>query len=78
MSGNVTYALQVAATDGNGLSVSFRDPNFVTFRVTGNGTVTAGAVTIECCPDNMTGASASAPVSAWTSVTTITFRLIQR
>lgn len=53
MIGNVTRALQVAATNGNGFSVFFRDPNFVTFRVTGNGTVTAGAVTIEYRPDNM-------------------------
>jgi len=29
---NVTYALEVAATNGNGLSVFFRDPNFVAFR----------------------------------------------
>jgi hypothetical protein len=72
MSENVTYAFQVAATNGNGLSVFFRDRNFVTFRVTGNGTVTAGAVTIECCPDNMTGASASGSVTAWTGLTTIT------
>jgi hypothetical protein len=47
---NVTYALQVAATNGNGFSVFFREANFVTFRVTGNGPVTAGQVTIECCP----------------------------
>jgi hypothetical protein len=40
---NVTYAFQVAATNGNGFSVFFRDPNFVTFRVTGKRTVTAGA-----------------------------------
>ena len=71
MTGNVTYAFQVAATNGNGFSVFFRDPNFVTFRVTGNGTVTTGAVTIEFRPDNMTGAPASGS-GTWTSLTTIT------
>jgi hypothetical protein len=67
---NVTYAFQVAATNGNGFSVFFRDPNFTTFRVTGNGTVTAGAVTIECCPGNMTGVSGSV-TGTWTVLTTI-------
>ena len=71
MTGNVTYALQVAATHGNGSSVFFRDPNFVTFRVTGNGTVTAGAVTIETSLDNMTGVPGSV-TGTWTSLTTIT------
>jgi hypothetical protein len=47
---NVTYAFQVAATNGNGFSVFFRDANFVTFRVTGNGPVTAGQLAIEYCP----------------------------
>jgi hypothetical protein len=71
MTGNVTYSLQIATTSGNGFSVFFRDPNFVTFRVTGNGAVTAGVVTIETSPDNMTGAPAlgSGP---WTALTTIT------
>jgi hypothetical protein len=68
---NVTYAFQVAATNGNGFSVFFRDPNFVTFRVTGNGTVTAGAVTIETSLDNMTAEPASGSGN-WTSLTTIT------
>jgi hypothetical protein len=71
MTGNVTYAFQVAATNGNGFSVFFRDTNFVTFRVTGNGTVTAGAVTIECCPGNMTGDSVLGS-GTWTALTTIT------
>jgi hypothetical protein len=47
---NTTYAFQNAATNGNGFSIFFRDANFVTIRVTGNGPVTAGQVTIESCP----------------------------
>ena len=33
---NTTYALQIAATNGNGFSVFFREAHFVTFRVTGS------------------------------------------
>jgi hypothetical protein len=29
-----------------------RDARFLTFKVQGNGNVTAGAVTLECCPQN--------------------------
>jgi hypothetical protein len=47
---NVTTALQVNATTGNGETLVRRGPRFVTFRITGNGSVTAGAITIECCP----------------------------
>jgi hypothetical protein len=32
---NVTYALQVAATTGNGFPLFLRDPRLVTFRITG-------------------------------------------
>jgi hypothetical protein len=71
MTGNVTSAFQVAATHGNGFSVFFLGPNFVTFRVTGNGAITAGAVTIECCPGNMIGVPESG-TGTWTALTTIT------
>ena len=44
---NVTYALQVAAKTGQGYTPFFPEARGVTFRVTGNGPVTGGAVTIE-------------------------------
>jgi hypothetical protein len=37
---NVTTALQVNAATGNGLTVTLPESRFVTFRVTGNGSVT--------------------------------------
>jgi hypothetical protein len=43
---NVTYAFQVAATTGAGVNQFFLEPRFCTFRITGNGSVSAGAVTI--------------------------------
>src|SRR6266550_7079862 len=46
----VTMAFQNAATTGEGLTQFLPQPRTVTFRVTGNGSVSAGAVTIECCP----------------------------
>jgi hypothetical protein len=50
---NVTTALQVNATTGNGVTtLVLPQPRLVTFKVTGNGPVTAGAITIECCPQN--------------------------
>jgi hypothetical protein len=49
---NTTYAFQVAATNGVGLTQFFSEQRFTTFRITGNGSVSAGAVTIECCPGN--------------------------
>jgi hypothetical protein len=47
---NVTYAFQNAATTGEGLTQFLPESRWVTFRVTGKGPVTAGQVTIECCP----------------------------
>jgi len=44
---NVTTALQVNATTGNGLTVTLPGPRFLTFKVQGNGNVTAGAVAID-------------------------------
>jgi hypothetical protein len=46
---NVTTALQAFATTGNGETLVLREPRLVTFKVRGNGAVTAGAVPIECC-----------------------------
>ena len=54
MIANVTMAFQTAAITGEGSTQFLPDPRYVTFRVTGNGPVSAGAVTIECCPGNMT------------------------
>jgi hypothetical protein len=45
---NVTYAFQVAATTGVGVTQFFLEPRFTPFRITGNGSVSAGQVTIEC------------------------------
>jgi hypothetical protein len=46
---DVTYAFQNAATTGVGLTQFWRESSFTTFRITGNGSVSAGAATIECC-----------------------------
>ncbi len=70
---NVTYAYQVTATNGVGVSQFFLEPTFTTFRTTGNGSVSAGAVTIECCPGNtpMTDVPSLGFAPAWTALTTI-------
>jgi hypothetical protein len=70
---NVTTALQAFATTGNGLTLTLPDARFVTFKVQGNGNVTAGAVAIECCPQTTpTPPSAgSADGMIWTALTTI-------
>jgi hypothetical protein len=72
---NTTYAFQNAATTGVGVNQFFPEPRFTTFRIIGNGSVSAGAVTIECCPG-------SAPMTAtpllsgsptiWSALSTIT------
>src|SRR5437016_2732749 len=72
----VTMAFQNAATAGEGLTQFLPESRTVTFRVIGNGSVTGGVVTIECCP-SMTPAplppDTGAPGSGttWTSLTTI-------
>ena len=77
MIANVTMAFQNAATTGEGLTQFLPEPRTVRFRVAGNGPVTGGAVTIECCPSMTatplppdTGAPGSG--TTWTSLTTIT------
>lgn len=71
----VTYAFQVAATSGDGLTQQLQDaPRPVVFRITGNGSVKQGVVTIERCIQD---SSLQTPVlqsnqSVWTAVTTIT------
>src|SRR5438552_11682836 len=74
MIANVTMAFQNVAITGEGLSQFLPDPRDVTFRVTGNGSVSAGAVTIECCPGNapMTPTGSSSLGASWTALTTIT------
>jgi hypothetical protein len=70
---NVTYAFQVTATNGVGVTQFFLEPTFTRFRITGNGSVSAGAVTIECCPRNtpMTDVPSLGFAPAWTALTTI-------
>jgi hypothetical protein len=70
---NVTYAFQVAATNGVGLTQFFSEPRFTTFRITGNGSVSAGAVAIECCLGNtpMTDVPSLGFAPAWTALTTV-------
>jgi hypothetical protein len=70
---NVTYAFQNAATTGVGVTQFFLEPRFTTFRITGNGSVSAGQVTIECCPQKtpMIPGASSAGGMAWTVLTTI-------
>src|SRR5437868_14329378 len=71
---NVTMAFQNAAITGEGLTQFLLEPRTVTFRVTGNGSVSAGAVTIECCPGNapITPTGSSSLGATWTALTTIT------
>ena len=70
---NVTYAFHVAATTGVGLTQFWLEPRFTTLRITGNGSVSAGQVTIECCPQKtpMIPGASSAGGMAWTVLTTI-------
>src|SRR5437667_12638592 len=70
----VTMAFQNAAITGEGLTQFLLEPRTVTFRVTGNGSVSAGAVTIECCPGNapITPTGSSSLGATWTALTTIT------
>jgi hypothetical protein len=74
---NVTYAFQNAATTGEGLTQFFSEPRFTTFRITGNGSVSAGTVAIECCPGTpmtttpLIPGAGSGSGAAWTVLTTI-------
>jgi hypothetical protein len=70
---NVTTALQAFATTGNGETLVLREPRLVTFKVRGNGAVTAGAVVLECCPRNtpIAPGSGSAGAMLWEALTTI-------
>jgi hypothetical protein len=70
---NVTTALQVNATTGNGFTVTLPAPRFLIFKVQGNGNVTAGAVAIECCPSNtpILPGSGSEGTMVWTTLTTM-------
>jgi hypothetical protein len=71
---NVTTALQVNATTGDGFSVILPEPKYVTFRITGNGTIKAGAITIEYSPQ-ITPVTQQAPLPGseafWTALTTM-------
>ena len=73
MFANVTMAFQNAATTGEGLTQFLPERRRVTFRVTGNGPVSAGQVTIECCPQKtpVTDVPSLGFAPAWTALTTI-------
>jgi hypothetical protein len=70
---DVTTALQAFASTGNGFTLTLRDARFLTFKVQGNGNVTAGVVTLECCPQNTPIApeSGSAEAMVWKTLNTI-------
>jgi hypothetical protein len=53
---NTTYALQVNATTGNRLTVTFPDAHFVTFKIQGNGPVTAPGTVQNLGPRAIDGA----------------------
>jgi hypothetical protein len=71
---DVTTALQAFASTGNGFTLTLRDARFLTFKVQGNGPVTAGQLTFECCPQKtpMTDSPTSGTGTTWTALTTIT------
>src|SRR6266480_7066093 len=78
MIANVTMAFQNAASTGEGLTQFLANPRSVLFSITGNGSVTGGVVTIECCP-SMTAipsppgsGSGAGSGTTWTSLATIT------
>ena len=68
---NTTYAFQNAATTGVGLTQFWLESRFATFSITRNGSVSAGQVTIECCPQKtpMIPGASSAGGMAWTVLT---------
>lgn len=71
---NVTTALQVSAITGNGLTLTLPEARFVTFKVQGVGPVTAGQVTIECCPQTtpmLLPSPGSGDGMVWTTLTAI-------
>jgi hypothetical protein len=76
---NVTTALQVNATSGDGFNLSLPEARLVTFRITGNGSIIGGAITIECCPQNaatapallLPASQAAWTAAAWTALTSI-------
>jgi hypothetical protein len=73
MSDLVTTALQVNATSGLGETLVLRESRFVTFRIEGKGSVSAGVFTIECCPQStpIAPGSGSAGAMVWTALTMI-------
>jgi hypothetical protein len=73
MIGNVTTALQVNATTGNGFTVTLPGPRLLTFQIYGNGSVSAGQIAIECCPQTtpIVPGSGSGDGLIWTTLATI-------
>ncbi len=67
---NVTTALQVNATTGNGQTLALPEPRLVTVKITGHGPVSAGQITIECCPQTL-AVGKDDVTTVWTPITTI-------
>jgi hypothetical protein len=68
--------LQINATTGNGQILVLPDPRLVTFKVTGDGSVSAGQVTIEGSPKMLVVGKDDVPgqndvSTVWTPITTI-------
>jgi hypothetical protein len=65
-------SVQVNATTGNGETLLLPEPRLVTFKIMGNGPVSAGQITVECCPQNTPIApdSGSAGAVVWKALNT--------
>jgi hypothetical protein len=65
-------SVQVNATTGNGETLLLPEPRLVTFKIMGNGPVSAGQITVECCPQNTPIApdSGSAGAVVWEALNT--------
>jgi hypothetical protein len=68
---NVTTALQVNPTTGNGLTLTLRDASFLTFKITGNGAVSSGQIAIERNQAENPAGSTPMLASAWSTLVTI-------
>ena len=72
MSENVTTALQVNATTGNGENLFLRERRLVTFKIQGKGPISAGQITIESGPQTSAIVPGSGSAGAvWTALTVI-------
>ena len=65
-------SVQVNATTGNSETLLLPEPRLVTFKIMGNGPVSAGQITVECCPQNtpIAPGSGSAGAVVWEALNT--------